>query len=182
MSVIVFIVMLFFTSKKSTVWLAALVLVAVLLYPLNLVNVFSGITENVISHFDLHGTFLNKLNTSYLHEPAAGTRLSMFSLRMFMVYFCIFVIFQYRSVFSRYDLLCYNALIFSVFIYILMKDVLIISFRLSGLFGFSLVFLVPYIHQWLSEWMKEKYAFAILLSFFVITLLKFTIYDKMIII
>lgn len=180
-SVLGFIIMLFFTTRKSLFWLFGMVVVATLLYPVDFNIVFSGMIEYVINYYNIHGTFLNSLYST-LQKPYLGLHFELFNWRVVLVYFCVAVIFRYRSELSKYELLCYNALIFSVFVYIFMKDVVEIQYRISGLFGFSLVFLVPYIHQWLSEYMSKINAYIILLSFFTVYLLKFALYDKMIII
>ena len=180
-AVLGFIVMLFFTTKKSLLWILGLVIVALLSYSVNF-NVFlSDLVGGVINYFDIHGTFIDKLN-KYLRKPESGVHFGLFNWRVLLVYFCVIVVYQYRNVFSKYELLCYNALVLSVFVYIFMKDVVEIQYRISGLFGFSLVFLVPYIHQWLSEHMSKRNAYIILLSFNMVYLLKFAFYDKMIII
>jgi len=180
-SVLGFLIMLFFTTKKSLYWIIGLVVVAVLLYPLNLNIIFLELAGGTINYFNLQGTFLNNLY-AFLQDPAGDGRFGLFNWRVLLVYFCVAVIYQYRGSFSRYETLCFNALVLSIFIYIFMKDVVEIQYRISGLFGFSLVFLVPYIHQWLSEYLRKRYAYIVLLSFFAVYLLKFAFYDKMIII
>lgn len=182
-SVLFFIVMLFFTTKKSLSWLLGLIVIAVLLYPLNLNIVFLELVGGAIDYFNIQGTFLNNLYV-FLQKPEGGGRFGLFNWRVLLVYFCVAVIYQYRDSFSKYELLCYNALVLSIFVYIFMKDVVEIQYRISGLFGFSLVFLVPYIYQWLSEFgfIGKRNAYVILLSFFTVFLLKFAFYDKMIII
>lgn len=181
-SSIIFIAMLFFTSRKSLAWLLGLLLLAVLLYPVSLNLYLLDIINGVIRFFDFNDTFFNKFNRLYLKNPESDGYFGLFNWRVLLVYFCAIVIFQYRNVFSKYELLCYNALLLSIFVYIFAKDIVEIQYRISGLFGFSLVFLVPYIHQWLSEHMSKRNAYIILISFLTAYLLKFSLYDKMIII
>ena len=181
-SSIIFIVMLFFSTRKSLTWLLGLLLVAILLYPVNLNIYFLGFLNGVIRFFDLHGTFINTLYSSYLKNPESDGYFGLFNWRVLLVYFCAIVIFQYRNVFSKYELLCYNALLLSIFVYIFAKDIVEIQYRISGLFGFSLVVLVPYIRLWLSKYVSERNSYIVLLSFFTVFLLKFAFYDKMIII
>lgn len=181
-SSIAFIVMLVFSGKKPLFFLAFLMIFSVLLYPVNLLNALSEPIAGAINYFDIHGTVINKLFWFYFHGEKATGGLGLFTIRMFLVYFCVAVLFQYRKVFSTFEALCYYSLIFSVFFYILMKDFWVVQYRLSGLFGFALVFLVPYIHRWLSGYLGKRSAYALLLLFFMVTLLKFTWYDKMIII
>ena len=178
---LVFIAMLFFTSKRSLGWLLVMVCFAIPLYLVNFRDYLLDIVGSAISYFEISGTLLNKLYI-YILSHNLDVHFGLFNWRVLLVYFCAIVIFQYRSVFSKYELLCYNALVMSIFIYILMKDVVEIQYRIGGLFGFSLVFLVPYIHQWLSEYMSKRNAYIVLLSFNTVYLLKFAFYDQMIVI
>ena len=176
-----FIVMLFFTNKRSLGWLLVMICLAIPLYLVDFRAYLIDIVASVIGYYEISGTVLNKLHF-YILSHNLDVHFGLFNWRVLLVYFCAIVIFQYRSVFSKYELLCYNALVMSIFIYILMKDVVEIQYRIGGLFGFSLVFLVPYIHQWLSEYMSKRNAYITLLSFNLLYLLKFAFYDKMIII
>ncbi len=178
---LVFISMLFFTSKRSLGWLLVMICFAIPLYLVDFRDYLLDIVGAAINYLEISGTVLNKLYF-YIRNHNLDVHFGLFNWRVLLVYFCAIVIFQYRSVFSKYELLCYNALLLSIFIYIFMKDVVEIQYRIGGLFGFSLVFLVPYIHQWLSEYMSKRNAYIVLLSFNTVYLLKFAFYDKMIVI
>ncbi len=180
-SSLVFIVMLFFTSKRSLGWLLVMICFAISLYLVDVRDYLIDIVVPTINYFEISGAVLNKLHY-YLLSHNLDVHFGIFNWRVLLVYFCVIVIFQFRNAFSKYELLCYNALLLSIFIYIFMKDVTEIQYRISGLFGFSLVFLVPYVHQWLSEYMSKIKAYIILFSFFTVYLLKFSLYDKMILI
>lgn len=177
---LVFIIMLLFTSKRSLLWLLGMVVVAVLLYPVNLNAVLLDLVGNAISYFDFNGTFLNKF-FRYLSKPSSDIYLGMFGLHALLVYFCAIIIYQYRSKFNAYEMLCFNAFLLSIFFYILLKDVVDLQVRFRDMFGFSLVFLVPYIHRWLSEYLGKRNAYIVLLSFFTVYLIKFTLFDKMLV-
>ncbi len=177
---VIFIIMLLFTTKKSLLWLLGLLFFAVLLYPMNLHGVLLELTGNVINYFNVHGSFLNKLY-GYMLKPSSNVHLGMATPVTLLVYFCAVIIYQYRTEFNQYETLCYNAFILSIFFYILMKDIVDLQVRMGDLFGFSLVFLVPYVHRGLAEVVGKKYAYIILYSFFLIHLFKYTLYDKMLI-
>ncbi len=130
--------------------------------------------------FDINGTFLNKLYR-YLSKPSSDIYLGMFGLHALLVYFCAIIIYRYKSEFNAYEVLCFNAFVLSIFFYILLKDVVDLQVRFRDMFGFSLVFLVPYIHRWLSEYLSKQYAYIVLLSFFTAYLIKFTLFDKMLV-
>lgn len=177
---LVFVVMLFFFNSKSLWWLLGLVVVSIVLYPVNL-NVFLlGLVGDAINYFDVQGTFLNKLY-SYLSKPSADIFLGMFSRSAMLVYLCAIVIFQYRDKFSTYEVLCYNAFILSIFFYILLKDSVDFQVRIRDLFGFSLVFLMPFIHRGMSEYIGSRNAYIILYLYLGVHLIKFAIYDKMLV-
>lgn len=181
-AVLGFIVMLFFTTRKSSVWIFGLIAVAVILYPVNFNIFLSGVISGFIEAYDINWRFLDKILNHYLLREGQDIGFGLFNWRVLLVYFSAAVIFRYRNMFTQYERLCYNSLLISIFVYIIMKDVIEVQYRISGLFGFSLVFLVPYIHLWLSEYVSKRSAYIVLLSFFTVYLLKFALYDKMIII
>ena len=180
-SSLTFIVMLFFTSKRSLGWLLVMICFAISLYLVDFRDYLLDIVGSAINYFEISGTVLNKLH-HYIMSHNLDVHFGIFNWRVLLVYFCVIILFRYRVEFSKYEDLCYKSLLVSILFYILLKDVAEIQYRFSGLFGFSLVFLVPYIHQWLSEYMSKIKAYIILLSFFTVYLLKFALYDKMIII
>lgn len=177
-----FIVMLFFTTRKSMAWIFGLIGIAVLLYPVNLNSFLAGVLVGIIESYDLNVALLNKILNLYLLKEGQDHGFGLFNWRVLLVYFSVAVLYRYRDSFTKYELICYNSLLFSVFIYVLMKDVIEIQYRISGLFGFSIIFLVPYIQRWLSEYVGKRNSYIVLLSFFTVYLLKFAFYDKMIII
>lgn len=177
---LVFVVMLFFSNSKSLWWLLGLVAVSIILYPVNLNDDLLGLVGDAVNYFDVHGTFLNNLYR-YLSKPSADIFLGMFSRSAMLVYLCAIVIFQYRDKFSAYELLCYNAFILSIFFYILLKDSVDLQVRIRDLFGFSLVFLMPFIHRGMSEYIGSRNAYIILYLYLGVHLIKFAIYDKMLI-
>jgi len=179
-SSIVFIVMLFFTSKKSWFWLLGMVFFAILLYPVNLHAIFLELVGDSLRYLSLHGTLLYKLYVNLLAQRS-DVILGIFRPTALLVYFCAIVMFQYRNKFNPFEGLCYNALIISIFLYILLKDFLIFQVRFADIFGFSLVFLVPYVHRAISSYIGEKAAYLLLMAFFLVHLIKFTLYDKMLI-
>lgn len=175
-----FIILLFFTTKKSLLWSLGLVFLAILLYPMNLHGVLSEFIGDVINYFNIHGTFLNVLY-GYMLKPSSNVHLGMATPVTLLVYFCAVIIYQYRREFNRYETLCYNAFILSIFFYILMKDIVDLQVRLGDLFGFSLVFLVPYVYRGLADGTGKKHAYIILYLFFLIHLFKYALYDKMLV-
>lgn len=177
---LVFVVMLFFSNRKSLWWLLGLVAVSIVLYPVNLNDFLLGLVGDAVNYFDVHGAFLNKLYV-YLSKPSADIFLGMFSRSAMLVYLCAIVIFQYRDKFSAYEFLCYNAFILSIFFYILLKDSVDLQVRIRDLFGFSLVFLMPFIHRGMSEYIGRRNAYIILYLYLGVHLIKFAIYDKMLI-
>jgi len=179
-AIIVFLIMLFFTTRKSLYWLIGLVLFAVLIYPIDLNAIMLSVVENVMGYLGPDKTRFDKLYALLL-QPSLDVFLGVFRPIPLLVYFCAIVIYQYRDKFSAYEMLCYNALLLSIFFYILLKDILELQVRFADMFGFSLVFLVPYVHRGISEYIGEKYAYIILYSFFIVHLVKFTLYDKMLI-
>jgi len=179
-AVLAFLMLLFFTTKKSLLWVLGMLVVAVLLYPVNLNAFFLELSQNILSYFNIEGTRLNRL-TAFILRPSSDVFLGVFRPIPLLVYFCAIVIFQYRVNFNAFERLCYNALILSIFFYILLKDVVDLQVRFGDMFGFSLVFLVPYVHRGLSEYFGARKAYIILYSFFIIHLVKYTLYDKMLI-
>lgn len=179
-AILIFILMLFFTSQRSSLWIIGMSAVAVLFYPINYNELMLDLVHDVIKFFDAQETRLKTLFL-YLLRPNPDVYLGLFTRRAILVYFCAIVIFQYRKIFNAYELLCYNALLLSIFFYIFLKDAVELQVRASAMFGFSLVFLVPYVHRGLSDYIGERMAYIILLSFFAVYLIKFTLYDKMLI-
>jgi len=180
-SIIAFIIMLLFTTNdKSQYLIFGMIVVAIVLYPVNLDVYFLDIVGVVVSHFGITETFLNTVH-SYLLMQSPTPLLGMFRPIMLLLYFCAIVIFQNRRNFNNYEMLCYNAFLLSILFYILLKDVVILQVRFTDMFGFSLVFLVPFVHSTLSSYIGKRNAYIILLSFFAAYLLKFTLYDKMLI-
>ena len=177
---LVFILMLLFTTNKSLAWLFGMVVVAIALYPVNLNDALLSFVGDAINYFDVQGTFLNKLYR-YLSKPSSDIFLGMFSRSALLVYLCAIVIYQFRSKFSAYELLSYNAFILSIFFYILLKDTVDLQVRVRDLFGFSLVFLMPFIHRGMSVYVGHRNAYIILYLYLGVHLIKFAIYDKMLI-
>ena len=177
---LVFILMLLFTTNKSLAWLFGMVLVAIALYPVNLNDALLSFVGDAINYFDVQGTFLNKLYR-YLSKPSSDIFLGMFSRSALLVYLCAIVIYQFRSKFSAYEILSYNAFILSIFFYILLKDSVDLQVRIRDLFGFSLVFLMPFIHRGMSVYVGRRNAYIILYLYLGVHLIKFAIYDKMLI-
>lgn len=177
----VFIVMLFLTRKQSLTWLLALICLAVSLYFVDFRAYLLDTVVPAIRNLEIKGVLIDKL-LFYIQRHNIDVNFGLFNWRVLPVYFCAIALFQYRSTFSKYELLCYKSLLVSIFFYILLKDLTEIQYRFSGLFGFSLVFLVPYIHKWLSEKLNVRNSYIILVSFFIVYLIKFAFYDRMIII
>ena len=67
------------------------------------------------------------------------------------------------------------------FFYILLKDSVDLQVRIRDLFGFSLVFLMPFIHRGMSVYVGHRSAYIILYLYLGVHLIKFAIYDKMLI-
>ena len=175
-----FIIMLLFTTKKSSLWLFGLIFLAVLLYPMNLNGILSAFLSDVINYFNVHGTFLNKLYV-YMFRPSQPEFLGIFKPTMILVYISAVVIYQYRDKFTRYDMLCYNALLLSIFFYILLKDIVDLQVRFRDMFFFSFTFLIPYIHMWLSEYIGRRNAYFFLLLTFSLYIIRFIFHDNMLV-
>ena len=185
-AILVFLVMLLFTSRKSLTWLLVMVAVAILLYPINLNAVMLNLVGNLIDYFRIEGSGVSKVSTginrlhAYLLRPSSDMHLGIFSRHGLMIYAYAIIIFKYRNVFNKYEYLCYNAFILSIFFWILMKDSMDLQVRFNDAFGFSLVFLIPYVHRRISEYVGERNAYILLLLFFTAYLSKFIFYDKMV--
>lgn len=179
-AVIIFMVMLLFTSKKSLYWLLGMIAFAVMLYPLNFNIFMQDLTLNVIDYFGIEGTRLNRLH-AYLLRPSSTLHLGIFSRHGLLIYFFGIVLFKYRGAFNKYETLCFNAFLLSIFFWILLKDSMDLQVRFNDAFGFSLVFLIPYVHRRLSEYVSERNAYILLLLFFSAYLAKFIFYDKMVV-
>lgn len=177
---LVFIVMLFFTTRRSALWLFGMVVLALLLHPVNLHTLLLSIMENASGYLGSEETFISKLHM-YLLKPSQDEYLGLLKPTIIAVYVAVIILFQYRSKFTAYEVLCYNALILSVFFYILFKDIVDLQIRSRDIFLFSLVFLVPYIHEWLSMYVSKKNAYMMLLFSFLAYLVKFLFYDKMLV-
>ncbi len=177
---VIFIIMLLFTTKKSLVWLLGLLFFAVLLYPMNLHGILLELMGNTLNYLNVHGTLLNKPYW-YLLKQEPVVILRIFRPLSLLVYLCAIVIYQYRSEFNKYETLCYNAFLLSIFFYIFLKDIVILQVRFANIFGFSLVFLVPFIHKHLSKYIGSKNSYIIMYSFFIVYLIKFTLYNKMLV-
>ena len=177
---IVFIIMLLLKDQRATNWLLGMVILSILLYPFDLRVLVLEALRFIIENLEIYGTFINKLY-GYISKPSSDISLGIFYKKALMVYLCAFVIYRYRGSFTEYESLCYRALLLSIFFFLLLNDMVDLQVRLSDLFGFSLVFVVPYIHRWLAEYMSEKSAYALLLVFFTAFLAKFAFYDKMIV-
>jgi len=175
-----FIVMLLFTSKRSLLWLLGMVVVAIMFYPLNLNLIMVDFFGGLVDYFGIEGTRFNKLH-AYLLKPSSDLHLGIFSRHGLLIYFFGVVIFKYRNVFNKYETLCYNAFILSIFFWILLKDSMDLQVRFNDMFGFSLVFLIPYVHRRLSEYVSERNAYILLLMFFSAYIAKFVFYDKMVV-
>jgi len=180
-SSLVFAVMLLFSAKKSQLWLLGMVVAAILLYSVNLHTVFLGLVKDVIHYFDLTGgTFMNKL-FKYMRRPSQVEHLGLFKPTMILVYASAAALFQYRNKFNAYESLCYSALLLTIFFYILLHDIVDLQIRFRDIFFFSLVFLIPYIHDWMSQYVTKKAAYFLLLMSFSMYLVKFVFYDKMLV-
>lgn len=179
-SIVAFIVMLFFRTRESLSWLIVLIFSSAVLSLFNYSEIILYFLDSVRGYFDLSGPAIGKLYL-YILEGNPNSYLSLVSRRALLVYFCAIVIFRYRKELNAYELLCYNAFLLSIFLYILLKDVEQLQIRASAMFGFSLVFLVPYVHRYMSRYMGRGMAYIILVSFFVAYAVKFTLYDEMLI-
>lgn len=178
-AILVFIIMLLFTSRRSLVWLLWMVAAATMIYSINLNIVMIDLIGGVVDYFGIEGTRFNRLHT-YLMKPRTDLHLGIFSRHGLLIYFFGIVIFKYRNVFNKFEVLCYNAFILSIFFWILMKDSMVLQVRFNDMFGFSLVFLIPYVHRRLSEYVSERSAYILLLLFFSAYLTKFIFYNKMV--
>lgn len=177
---IVFLLMLFFTTKRSWSWLLGMVAIAIVLYPVNLSEVALNFVGNVIDYFGLQGAILNRLHTVML-SPSSEIFLGMFSRFAILSYICAAVIFQYISKLSAYETLCFNAFLLSIFFYIILKDIPDLQVRFRDIFGFSLVFLVPYLYRALSTLTGERAAYALITLYLFVHFIKFTFFSGMLI-
>lgn len=176
---LIFIVMLLFTGNRSTYWLLGMIAVAVMLYPLEM-NVFIfDVMKSVLEYFNIEGTRLNRAHRMLL-RPGQFEHLGIFKPTIMLVYISAAVIFQYRSSFTKYEALCYNSLLLTIFFYILLDDMVDMQIRFRDMFFFSFVFLVPYIHRWLSTFVGKRNAYLFLSLSFSLYLFKFIFYDKMV--
>ena len=140
----------------------------------------SDLIGGMVDYFGIEGTRLNRLH-AYLLRPSSDMHLGIFSRHGLLIYLFGIVIFKYRNVFNQYESLCYNAYILSIFFWILLKDSMDLQVRFNDMFGFSLVFLIPYVHRRLSEYVSERNAYIFLLLFFSAYLAKFIFHDKMVV-
>ena len=161
-AVLVFLVMLLFTSARSTLWVFGMIAVAFILYPLDINAPVFELVKSIINYFDMGGTRLRNVY-SLLLKPTQEEFLGIFKPTMVLVYISAAVIYQYRNKFSRYERLCYNALLLTIFFYVLLKDVVDLQIRFRDMFFFSLVFLIPYIHDWMSRYVSKRTAYFLLL-------------------
>ncbi len=174
----IFIIMLLFKSKKSIYWILGMLVVSILLYPVNINFLLLDAVKNIVYYLDLERV---KILYRVMVQPSSDIFLSMFARPAVLSYICAAVLFHYRDKFSAFEKLCYNSFIFSIFCYILLKDIPDLQVRLRDLFGFSLVFLVPYLFRGLSIFLGEKLAYVFLMSYLLVHLIKFAFYDKMLI-
>jgi len=179
-AILLFIVMLLFTSRRSLLWLLGMLAIALMSYSVNLNIFMSDLLGDLVHYFGIEGTRLNRLH-AYLLRPSSDMYLGIFSRHGLLIYFFGAVIFKYRNEFNKYESLCYNAFILSIFFWILLKDSMDLQVRFNDMFGFSLVFLIPYVHRRLSEYMSERNAYILLLLFFSAYLAKFIFYNKMVV-
>jgi hypothetical protein len=177
---LVFIIMLFFTGSRSIFWLLAMITVAILLYPFDINAFVYEAIKTVLDFFNIEGTRLNRAHGMLL-KPGQTEHLGIFKPTIILVYFSALVIYQYRLMFSKYEALCYNSLLLTVFFYILLKDMVDMQIRFRDMFFFSFVFLVPYVHDWMSTYVGKRNAYLILLISFSLYLTKFIFLDKMIV-
>ncbi len=179
-AILIFIIMLFFTSKKSLYWLLGMVAAAVLFYQINLNSLMLHSVGSIIDYFGIHGTRLNSLYRQ-IREPTGGLHLGIFSWHGLMIYFFSIVLFRYRNKFNDYERLCYNAFMLSIFYWVFLKDAMDLQVRFNDAFGFSFIFLIPYVRRWLVNYVSVKSSYTIFLLFFTAYLAKFIFYDKMIV-
>lgn len=179
-AILIFIVLLFFTSRKSLYWLLGMIAIAVILYPLNLNAVMLDLTDDLVKFLGVKVLGLDRLH-SFLLRPSSDLHLGIFSRHGLLIYVFGIVIFKYRNEFNKYEYLCFNSFLLSIFFWILMKDSMDFQVRFNDAFGFSLVFLIPYVHKRLSEYVSERNAYILLLLFFVAYIAKFVLYDKMVV-
>lgn len=177
---LIFLLMLLFTSKKSWSWLLGMVAVAIVLYPVNLNEIALGSVGNFVDYFEVERTIISKVHTVML-SPSSEIFLGMFSRFAILSYICAAVIFQYISKLSAYETLCFNAFLLSIFFYILLKDIPDLQVRFRDMFGFSLVFLVPYLHRALSTLTGERAAYALITLYLFVHFIKFTFFNGMLI-
>ena len=177
---LIFLVMLFFTREKSVFYLLGLVVVAVVLYPMDINAFVYELVKDVLEYFSIEGTRLNRAHGMLL-QPSQAEHLGIFKPTMILVYFSAAVLFQYRRIFTRYETLCYNSLLLTIFFYILLKDMVDLQIRFRDMFFFSFVFLVPYVHVWMSTYMGKRNAYLLLYMSFSLYLTKFIFLDKMLV-
>jgi len=179
-AVLVFLVMLLFTSARSTLWVFGMIAVAFVLYPLDINAYIFELVKNIINYFDMGGTRLKNVYNLLL-KPTQEEFLGAFKPTMILVYISAAVIYQYRNKFTNYERLCYNALLLTIFFYVLFKDVVDLQIRFRDMFFFSLVFLVPYIHNWMCRFVSKKAAYVLLAMSFTVYLAKFVFLDEMLV-
>jgi hypothetical protein len=177
---LIFIIMLLFTGSRSIYWLLAMVIVAIVLYPFDINPFVFDSIKTVLDFYNIEGTRLNRAHGMLL-RPGQFEQLGIFKPTMILVYFSAVVIFQYRRTFSKYEALCYNSLLLTIFFYILLKDMVDMQIRFRDMFFFSFVFLVPFVHEWMSAYVGKRNAYLFLLISFSLYLTKFIFLDNMIV-
>lgn len=177
---LVFILLLLFTTKKSVSWLLGLILVAIVLYPVNINVIAMDFVGSIVDSFGLQRAIINKLYTVML-APSSDVFLGMFARPAVLSYICAAIIFQYKNKLSDYETLCFNAFLLSIFFYILLKDIPDIQVRLRDMFGFSLVFLVPYLYRALSTLTGERASYVLITLYLFVHFIKFTFFNGMLI-
>lgn len=161
-------------------WLLGMVAVAIALYPVNLHEVALNLVGSVVDYFDLKRSIINKIYL-VLQTQNPDIYLGMFTRFAILSYICAAVIFQYRSKLSAYETLCFNAFLLSIFFYILLNDIPDMQVRFRDMFGFSLVFLVPYLYRALSTLTGERAAYTLIMLYLLVHFIKFTFFSGMLI-
>ena len=179
-AIVVFIVMLIFKSSKSYVWIIGMIVIALVLYPLNLNLAVMDLVGSAVSYFNLEDTRIKILYRVML-QPSSDVFLGVFARPAILSYICAAVIFQYRNKFSAFEVLCFNAFLLSIFCYILLKDIPDLQVRFRDMFVFSLVFLVPFLCRGLSIFLGGKLAYALIMLYLCVHFIKFTFYSDMLI-
>lgn len=177
---LVFLLMLFFTTKRSWSWLLGMVAIAIVLYPVNLNELTLSFVGDIVGYFNLQGAIINKIYAVML-TPSSDIFLGMCTRFAILSYVCAAVIYQYKSKLSAYETLCFNAFLLSIFFYVLLKDIPDLQVRFRDMFGFSLVFLVPYLHRALSTLTGERAAYTLIMLYLFVHFIKFTFYSGMLI-